>query len=221
MKFRKIIKEQYVGLFFSVCILFWLSGCTQTYYSAMEKVGIHKRDIMVDRVEDARDAQTDAQKQFKSALEQFDSVVKQQDTDLKKAYDKLSGEYARSVEAADAVSGSIDKVESVAGDLFAEWEKELKEYQNPELRRSSMEKLKITRKRYTNMLTSMHRAEASMAPVLRVFHDNVLFLKHNLNAQAIGSLHGEFAGLKGQIDTLIKEMNAAIASSNTFIADIK
>ena len=221
MVIRKFMEKQYIVMFFPACILLCLSACTQTYYSAMEKVGIHKRDIMVDRVEDARDAQTDAQEQFKSALEQFDSVVKLQETDLKKAYDKLSREYDRSAEAADEVSGSIDKVESVAGDLFDEWEKELKEYQNPQLRRSSADKLKITRKRYKDMLTSMHRAEASMAPVLKVFHDNVLFLKHNLNAQAIGSLQGEFAGLKGQIDTLIKEMNAAIALSNTFIADIK
>lgn len=221
MIIQKIMEKQKVFLFVMGAVLLGLSACTQTYYSAMEKVGIHKRDIMVDRVEDARDAQTDAQKQFKSALEQFDSVVKLQETDLKYAYDKLSREYDRSAEAADEVSNSIDKVESVAGDLFDEWEKELQEYQNPQLRRSSVEKLKITRKRYKDMLTSMHRAEASMTPVLKIFHDNVLFLKHNLNAQAIGSLQGEFAGLKGQINTLIKEMNAAIASSNTFIADLK
>ncbi|MEJ2058844.1 MAG: DUF2959 family protein [Desulfofustis sp.] len=70
-----------------------LAGCGNPYYSAMEKVGIHKRDIMVDRVEDARNAQADAQKQFSSALEQFDSVVSLEETDLKKAYDKLNGEY--------------------------------------------------------------------------------------------------------------------------------
>ena len=30
-----------------------LASCSSAYYSAMEKVGIHKRDIMVDRVVDA------------------------------------------------------------------------------------------------------------------------------------------------------------------------
>ena len=35
-------------------------GCSRAYYGAMEKVGVHKRDIMVDRVESARDAQQDA-----------------------------------------------------------------------------------------------------------------------------------------------------------------
>ena len=218
---KKIPLEQYVAIFALFLMLLFFSGCTQTYYSAMEKIGIHKRDIMVDRVEDARDSQADAQKQFKSALDQFDSVVKLQETELKKAYDKLNREYEDCQDSAKAVSSSIAKVESVAGDLFDEWKKELKEYQNKELRNSSKQKLQMTQKRYNEMLTSMHRAEASMEPVLKIFHDNVLFLKHNLNAQAIGSLHTEFADLKGQIDVLIKEMNSAIKSSNSFIADIK
>jgi transketolase len=187
----------------------------------MEKIGVHKRDIMVDRVEDARDSQADAQEQFKSALEQFDSVVKLKETDLKKAYDRLNGEYEESLAAAEDVSSRINKVEDVAEDLFDEWEQELTQYQNQELRRSSKEKLNTTRKRYKEMLSTMHRAEASMEPVLKIFNDNVMYLKHNLNAQAIGSLQSEFANLKGEIDVLIREMNAAIKSSNAFIADIK
>lgn len=214
-------QKEYLGMLMLAFVLLFISGCSSTYYSAMEKVGIHKRDIMVDRVEDARDSQAEAQEQFKSALEQFDSVVKLQETDLKKAYDKLNNEYEKSAKAAEEVSSRIDGVESVAGDLFDEWEQELKEYQNKDLRRSSAEKLKVTQKRYKEMLASMHRAEATMAPVLKIFRDNVLFLKHNLNAQAIGSLQSEFTNLKGEIDTLIREMNAAIQSSNAFIADIK
>jgi hypothetical protein len=198
---------------------FW--GCSTAYYGAMEKVGIHKRDILVDRVEEARDAQSEAQEQFKSALEQFGAVIKIENTDLKKAYDKLNAEYEDSEKAAKKVSERIDKVESVAGDLFEEWEEELSLYKSADLRRSSKQKLQITKTRYREMLASMHRAEKSMTPVLRTFRDNVLFLKHNLNAQAIGSLREEFSTLKGEIDGLIKNMNEAIQTSNKFIADIK
>jgi hypothetical protein len=213
--------KQCITIFTLAFLMLFFSGCSKTYYSAMEKVGKHKRDIMVDRVEDARDSQADAQEQFKSALEQFDSVVKLKETNLKKAYDRLNGEYEDSEEAAQDVSARIEKVESVAEDLFDEWEQELTEYQNSELRRSSKKKLRTTQRRYKEMLATMHRAEASMEPVLKIFKDNVLFLKHNLNAQAIGSLQSEFANLKGEIEVLIREMNAAIKSSNTFIADIK
>jgi len=203
-----------------VCMLFF-TACAQTYYGAMEKMGVHKRDILVDRVENARDAQTEAQEQFKSALEQFASVVQLRETDLKKAYDRLNGEYEESETAANEVSVRIEKVETVAGDLFDEWKTELGQYSNPELRRLSQKKLTATQAQYRKMLASMKRAEKSMAPVLRIFKDNVLFLKHNLNAQAIGALKGEFTNLKGQIDGLIKKMNEAIASSDKFISGLK
>ena len=198
-----------------------IGGCAKAYYGAMEKVGIHKRDILVDRVENARDAQSEAQKQFKSALDQFGAVVKIENTDLKRAYEKLNSEYEDSEKAAKKVSDRIDKVESVADALFEEWGEELKLYKSADLRRSSRQKLQKTKSRYREMLASMHRAEKSMTPVLRTFRDNVLFLKHNLNAQAIGSLRSEFSTLKGEINGLIKNMNEAIKTSNRFIADIK
>ena len=207
-------------VFFSA-LLMLLAGCGNPYYSAMEKVGVHKRDIMVDRVESARDAQQDAQEQFKSALEQFDSVVSLEETDLKKAYDQLNDEYEECVAIADKVSDRIDKVESVSEALFDEWEDEIKLYENKDLARSSKKQLNDTRARYEDMLSHMKEAEKSMEPVLRIFRDNVLFLKHNLNAQAIGSLQDEFAGLELEIDKLIERMNEAIESSNAFIADMQ
>ncbi len=196
-------------------------GCSDAYYGAMEKVGVHKRDIMVDRVEEARDSQEDAQEQFTSALEQFESVIGIEETGLKKAYDRLNAEYENSVAAAENVTARIDKVEDVAEALFEEWEEELELYQNPDYKLSSRQKLRQTRDRYRQMLKKMHRAEQSMEPVLKIFRDNVLFLKHNLNAQAIGSLQGEFASLQSEIGVLLERMKAAIDSSNDFIKEIK
>jgi hypothetical protein len=190
------------------------------YYDTMEKVGIHKRDILVDRVKDARDSQSEAQEQFKSALEEFGAVVFLQETDLKKAYENLNTEYENCEKAAENVSSRINKVESVADALFKEWQEELLLYQNPELRKSSEDQLEVTKSRYATMLESMHQAEKSMTPVLHIFYDNVLYLKHNLNAQAIGALESEFSMLQERIDGLVRKMRAAIESSNTFIADL-
>ena len=217
----KMIKYTPACLAFIIALILITGGCSGTYYSAMEKVGVHKRDILVDRVENARDAQSEAQEQFKDALEQFAAVVKIENTDLKDAYEELNAEYEASVKAADNVSARIEKVESVAEDLFTEWENELRLYKNTDMRRMSTQKLKETQKRYQEMLSSMHRAEKSMAPVLSTFQDNVLFLKHNLNAEAIGSLRSEFSNLKVEIDGLIKNMNDAIQTSNKFIEDFQ
>ncbi len=198
-----------------------LAGCSSMYYSTMEKVGVHKRDILVDRVEAAQEAQSDAQEKFSSALEEFATVVNIGDSDLKQAYERFNAEFEGAEQAADRVSERIDKVASVAEALFREWEKELDLYSNASLRQASKVRLQETRQRYATMLASMHRAEESMAPVLDAFRDHVLFLKHNLNAQAIGALKFEFASLKKDIDALIREMNASIESSQRFIAEIQ
>ena len=197
------------------------SGCSSMYYSGMEKIGIHKRDILVDRVEDTRDSQEEAQEQFASALEKFGSVVEIRDSNLKQAYESLNDEYEASEEAAEEVRDHIDEVEDVAEALFEEWEDEIELYQNADYKRASKFQLDETRSRYKQMLASMHKAEKSMDPVLVTFRDNVLFLKHNLNAQAIGSLKGEFATLKSDISVLIEQMNQSIQKSDEFITEMR
>jgi len=198
-----------------------LGGCASAYYDTMEKVGVHKRDILVDRVELAQEAQAEAQDQFKSALDQFAAVVQLQETDLKKAYERLHDGYEESASSAAEVSERIEKVESVAQALFDEWREELNLYKNQSLKAASAGKLRETESRYDEMLKSMKRVESSMQPVLTALRDNVLFLKHNLNAQAIGALKGEFGSLKADIGRLIERMNSSIAHSNQFIQELK
>ncbi|MCP4612591.1 MAG: DUF2959 domain-containing protein [Planctomycetes bacterium] len=185
-----------------------ISGCRSAYYKTMEAFGQHKRDILVSRVEDARDAQEDAKEQFKSALEKFTDVVEFSGGKLQDKYNQLKSELDKSKSKAKDVRSNISGVENVAKALFKEWESELEQYSSDELRRSSEQKLKQTRQRYSQLITAMKRAESKIAPVLTAFNDQVLFLKHNLNAQAIASLHNELASVEADIATLIKEMEA-------------
>lgn len=199
----------------------FLVACQSAYYAAWEKVGIEKRDILVDRVEEAKDSQQEAQEQFSSALEQLTVLIDFDGGALQDTYDKLKDEYESSKDSASRVSGHIDKVEDVAEALFAEWEEELDQYQSEKLRRDSSNKLKETQRRYQRLLKSMRRAEGKMAPVLAALNDNVLYLKHNLNAAAIGALQGEFDQIKQDIRSLLQEMNGAIEQSNAFIESMQ
>ena len=220
MKFLQYRFNNCLAISLLLLAVLLVGGCASTYYNAMEKAGVHKRDILSSRVKKARDAQSEAQEQFKSALEQFSSIINIGESDLKKAYEKLNAEYEASEKAAKKVSTRIKKVESVSEALFKEWEKELDLYQNSAMRDASRRQLEETRAKYRRMLASMHRAEQSMAPVLLSFRDNVLFLKHNLNAQAVGALRGEFSVLEKEINRLIQQMNESIRSSDAFIAEL-
>jgi hypothetical protein len=194
-----------------------LGGCRSAMYSALETIGIEKRDVLVRQVSAARDAQTSAKEQFASALERFRSVVEVDGGDLERTYDRLNADYERSRERAQEVRERVDSVEQVADDLFEEWEDELDEYSDAALRNKSRRLMSDTRRRYQTLLAAMRRAERSMDPVLETFQDQVLALKHNLNAQAIGSLRNELGSIEKQTSALVREMERAIAEANAFI----
>ena len=198
-----------------------LTGCQSAYYAAWEKVGVEKRDILVDRVENAKESQEEAQEQFRSALEAFGAVVAFDGGELEDVYDRLNGQYEDSVAAAEDVTARIDKVEGVAEALFDEWQEELEKYQNASLKRDSASKLRETQRRYKSLMKAMRNAESKMAPVLSALQDNVLYLKHNLNASAIGSLQGELSTIENNVAQLLRQMNAAIEESDAFIASMK
>ena len=204
-----------------VTLFFLFTGCQTAYYAAWEKVGVEKRDILVDRIEDAKESQEDAQRQFSSALEEFSQLINFNGGELQDVYNQLKDQFEASENSASSVTGRTDKVESVAKALFDEWQEELEKYTNKTLKRDSQLNLKDTQRRYKTLLNAMRKAESKMAPVLSALRDNVLYLKHNLNASAVGALQGEFSGIKKEINQLVSEMNKAIAESNSFISSIK
>ncbi|KKO44472.1 DNA repair protein [Arsukibacterium ikkense] len=204
-----------------VLSLLLLAGCQSAYYSAMEKVGVHKRDILAERVEKAQNAQQEAQQQFSSALAQFSELIKFEGGDLQRQYELTDKQYQACNSAAANVSDRINSIDDVAKALFDEWQDELKMYSNPKLKQDSSAKLAATQRQYKQLLSTMRQAEGSMAPVLDSLRDNSLYLKHNLNAQAIGALRGEFAGIERDISVLLRNMNKAISESQQFIATLK
>lgn len=203
------------------CFVGALSACSSAYYGTMEKFGVYKRDIMVDRVQDARKAQDDGEEQFTSALDAFKSVHEFDGGKLEKVYNTLNDEYEDSREAADDISERIDAIESVANAMFREWRKELGEYSSDSLRKKSESRLKQTQVRYEELIAAMHQTESRMQPVLALMLDQVLFLKHNLNAQAIQSLKTEVPKIDADVDRLLNAMQEAIAQADAFIAEMK
>ena len=194
-----------------------LTACSPAYYNTMEKFGVYKRDILVDRVEEARDSQEDTKEQFNSALEQFGSVVNYDGGSLEKIYNRLQSEYDDSVAAADDLGERIDDIEKVAEDLFEEWESELDDYSNDNMRRDSAQQLRNTRREYQSLIRAMRQAQSKIPPVLSVFQDQVLYLKHNLNARAISALQQEYLSIKTDVAALVAEMERSIQEANTFI----
>lgn len=200
-----------------VCTL----GCQKAYYAGMEKIGYDKREILADRVDNARESQKDAKEQFANALERYKSVVAVDGGKLEEKYEVLSDEYEVCEDRAEAVRDRIESVEDVANALFAEWAEEIKQYSSAKLKADSQKKLSATKVRYNTLIRAMKKASSKMDPVLAAFKDQTLYLKHNLNAKAIAALEGELTTIRSDVDSLIKEMEKSIAEADAFIKTLE
>ncbi len=199
----------------------FLFGCQSAYYNTMEKMGYAKRDILVDRVEKATETQGEVKEEFQSAYQAFNALLKLESTSLEERYETLNDAYEDSLSKSEELTERIEAIESVAVALFKEWQQELNEYSSASLKASSAKKLKITKSRYKTYLKSLKRAESKVEPVLAVFKDQVLYLKHNLNAEKVSALKGEVRRFDSDVKGLVSEMDRSIKDAKQFIQGLE
>jgi hypothetical protein len=197
-----------------------LPACDSLYYKTMKEFGVEKRDILVNRVKDARESQQKGKEEFKDALERFKTVVATEGGTLEEKYNALNKELERSEDRAKEIHDRVKAVKDVADDLFKEWEKELGQYKDRQLRAESERELRETKRRAQQVIKAMEAAETRVDPVLQPLRDRVLFLKHNLNAAAIGALDKELLTLRTNVDALVADLESSIAEAETFIAQM-
>ena len=205
------------------CLLFLLltlAGCTQLYYKAQEKIGNEKRDILVDRIKKGREDQDKAKEQFKSTMEAFQAATGFKGGQTEEVYKKLKKEYDEAADKTKKVSDRIASIEQVSGDMFSEWDKELTGMGNADLRSKSNVLLKATRRRYTDLIRKMKTVESKAKPVLKAFEDQVLFIKHNLNAEAITSLKSNVVKMDADVQILIRDIETSTKEADAFIASL-
>ncbi|MDH3533493.1 MAG: DUF2959 domain-containing protein [Gammaproteobacteria bacterium] len=221
MKSRGFCNSPRLVLGLPCILLLAIAGCSSVKYSALEKVGIHKRDLLVDNVEEARDAQTETREQLLTAYEELSALIGYEGGELEQKYERLSKQVERARRETEDLDEHLSDIDRVSEDLFVEWETELDLYNSASLRADQAQKLSLARKQFATMRERMQKARNRVDPVMAVLSDNVLFLKHSLNAQALSALRGQATLLEGQVDALIRDMQLAIEEADAFIARMR
>lgn len=186
-------------------------------YSAYESIGIEKRDLFKSQVKDVKENQDDSKEEFADALTQLKKVYGFDGGNLEREYNQLKDSYDDAKESATEVNQSVQKLETIAGDLFREWDKEIEQITSADLKARSRDQNQATRKKYNAYITQLKKSQSKMSPVLTRFNDQVLFLKHNLNAAAISGLKNESVRIEGDINRLIEDMNQSISQADELI----
>lgn len=208
-----------VGLLLAAAGL--MAGCQSTYYAVWETLGKEKRHLLRDNVAKAQKEQEAAAEQFSDTLTRLKTTYGFDGGEMETVYQRLKEDYEDCEARADAVSERIDNVEDIGSALFAEWEREIDLISSAELKRQSRRSLTDTRQRFKRMQTAMGRAEASMSPVLNTLQDQVLYLKHHLNARAISTLKKEVGAIEGDIEVLVRDMQRSIDEAKAFLASME
>jgi hypothetical protein len=60
-----------------------------------------------------------------------------------------------------------------------------------------------------------------MDPVLSRLNDYVLYLKHNLNAQAVGALGAEMGRIEADVDILIRDIERSNEAADVFLKTLE
>jgi len=175
------------------------------------------RDILVDRVENARDVQVETAEEFKSALQEFKEVTGFAGGDLEAKFNQLSSAFERSESAAKKVDTRVDKVVGATNRLLKEWRTELDDYHDDNLRRRAETQFDQTRADAEQLIAAMRKAQQKTEPVLSSFRDQMLYMKHNLNMQAISALDETNIEIQDEVASLIRDMEASIAEAEAFI----
>ena len=216
MKTLSIILTFIISLSFSSCA----RKMREAKYNAYELVGIEKRDLFKREVKNVKEEQEETGEAFKDALTRLKEMYNFEGGDLEKQHAKLKSSYEEAREEAGDLNGRIKNVNDVAGDLFAEWKKEIAEISASDLQKKSKTQLNQTKERFKALQTQMAGAQKKIDPVLTKLKDQVLFLKHNLNAKAIVGLKAESADIETDIQSLIKEVEEASKEADQFIKSL-
>ena len=212
-------KTPTVALILIPLLLIFMAGCQTAYYAAWEKLGKEKRHLLRDSVEKSQAEQEKASEQFKDALTRIKEVYQHDGGDLETFYSQLNGEYEACRTRAERVESRINQVEEIGSDLFSEWEQEISQISNPTFRQKSAASLRQTKARFASLQKAMNRARDQMDPVLQRLQDYVLYLKHNLNAQALGALQSEVGSIEAEVQSLIEDIGKSVREADAFLKD--
>jgi hypothetical protein len=196
-------------------------GCDRAYDTTLETFGKSKKDTLVDRIAAARDAQSQTKEQFALALDEFRAIVGYKGTLLEDKYKELKGQYEQCQAQTTTVESRLLEVRRAAKSLFRQWEDEMEEFSSSVARKSSEEKLKQMQIRYDAVINAMEKVCDKFYPALSAFKDQVLLIKHHINAQSEVSSGGELAVAEREISLLTQEIDRAMAQADSFIRQMR
>jgi hypothetical protein len=189
--------------------------------AAAQDEGLKQVQALIKRANSTVGSIDDAKLQIQKTMDAYNAVLAPETTDRRGAYKKLQKEMATTEKKRVEVSARAKEMNTDADTLFKSWESSTASIQSPEMRKKSEDRLAKTKTRYAEIGTTGQKAAALYDPFIKTLHDQVEFLGHDLNADAIKSLAPDAAKLNAQANELYAAIDKTTAAANSNIAALK
>jgi hypothetical protein len=174
----------------------------------------------VQRIKEAKKDQDQTKQQLQTTMESFQALTGFQGGSLERNYKRLNSDYENAASQAGKLHDKVQSINQVSNDLFREWQGEISAMSNGKLKSQDTVMLRDAKVRQATYLRAMRKTEDQIAPVLKAFRDQVLFLKHNLNSRAIGSLKSTSANLQSDVAELVQSIDASSQEADKLITSL-
>jgi hypothetical protein len=197
-----------------------LASCSSPELGPRDSFGFEKRDLLVARVEDGRDAERAAKAQFEAALDAL-RAIDAPAADQAASYAALESAYESSSDRSDDLAANIRAIEQVAGELFAEWRAEIDQSSDAGAKSSELDKLASWQRRCGRLTGALDRVQSRLEPTLAAFRERVLLEKQDLAAPAAATERDASVEADVRLLELVRELDAAILETAGFVKSIE
>ncbi len=193
-------------------------GCrTGAYYSAMDKVGYERREILADRLQDARASQLEAKEQLGRALSSLRRIDTVPVSGLEDLHADLKHQAGDTKDALNDLRSNIASVDSVARSMFSQWGDDLARINDDTVRRQSAAKMRETQQDYNQLSASLRDTEHRLANVVPALQDQVIVLETSLRAGIRPGKTATLQEVRDQVSSLIEDLQGSIDRTQHFI----
>lgn len=205
---------------FVLCVVLGLGaavGCQRAYYDAMEAMGTEKREILVDRTEDLRDALYAVRSEYSVAVERLATIVQPDALDAEQRFSQAEVLVDACRERSDTLQSALEQTDDIANTLFEDWIVMTREQADAGMRDASQKRLDDLRTSYRAMMRPARSAADRVLPVLRTFEAHVQHLKLHMDDASAATVRAELDRVQPDVTALMGQLEEAVQGTNSFL----
>lgn len=211
---RDITSHKVPGLMALAVGVVWLfTGCgTTTGYKQADKTGAG--------IAEFRDEIVNGQKAIDATMESLSQVAASATTDPRKPFEKYTKDVANLESVAAKIRKRADSMKAQGQSYFEQWEKQMAEVQNPEIRKLAEERKAKLQETFESIRKYTEPLKAQFDPWMSDLKDLQKFLSNDLTIAGVDAAKSLFIKTQNSGLEVQKSMDALVAELNTIAATI-